>query len=68
MQLELQVKTNNHGSPCWDNSCPARYKVTDGDGYVIVGKQLDAATLAQVGEISPDEIAVWVPGPIIDRR
>jgi hypothetical protein len=68
MQLELQVKTNDKGDPCWDNSCPARFKVTDGDGYVIVGRQLDGAELAQAGDLAPGECAVWVPDAIIERR
>lgn len=69
MQIELQLKTNDDGSDCFDNSCPARYKVTDGKGgYVIRGKKLDAGTLAQLGPVPDDEYAVWVPDPVIDRN
>lgn len=69
MELRLQIKTNSDGGPCWDNSCPARYQVIGGKGgYVIQGKRLDAATLAQLGELPDDELAVWVPGPVIDGK
>jgi hypothetical protein len=68
VELQLQVKTDSDGNACWDYSCPSRFKVLDGKGgYVIVGKQLGPADLAQLGEISGDESAVWVPDPVIER-
>jgi hypothetical protein len=37
------------------------------EGYVIVGKPVDAATRAQIPEVGPDEVVSWVPPDVIDR-
>lgn len=42
--------------------CPSISRVTKGsEGYVIVGKQVDAATRAQIPEVADDEVAAFVP-------
>lgn len=65
MQLEFQFKTDG---PCWDNSCPSRWRVVSAEGgYVIVGKKIDAQTRAQIGPIAEDEDLLWVPPDIIER-
>jgi len=67
MNIQLQIRTDNGGGPCWDNSCNARHKVTSEEGgYVIVGQKIqDPAMRAQLG-IADGEEAVWVPDPIIE--
>ena len=68
MQLELQIKTNDKGDPCWDNSCNALYKVTSEEGgYVVVGHKItDPATRAKLG-LADNEDVLWVPDEIIQR-
>jgi hypothetical protein len=68
MNTDLQVKTDNDGNNCWDNSCNARHKVTSEEGgYVIVGQRImDPEVRARLGIVDGEE-AVWVPGPIIER-
>lgn len=49
-------------------SCPSLSRVTEGAaGYVVVGRVVDAATRAQLPEVSADEVAVFVPANVIDR-
>jgi hypothetical protein len=45
--------------------CPAVYQVED--GYVVQGKVLDPAELAQLRDQGPDETAVFVPANVLDR-
>lgn len=61
---ELMWKTAGSGA----SGCPQRRKVTTPglDGYVIVGKRLDAASVAQIEQIAGDEIAVFVPADVVD--
>ena len=60
MDIEFQWKTAESNI----DNCPARYKAPG--GYVIQGRQLDAATRAQLRDLGPDEDAVWVPSDVID--
>lgn len=46
-------------------NCPALYEA-DG-GYVVQGKQLDAATRAQLRQLGDDEDAIFVPRNVLDR-
>jgi hypothetical protein len=46
-------------------NCPAMYEA-DG-GYVIQGKLLGEATLAQLRDLGGDETAVFVPANVIER-
>jgi hypothetical protein len=46
-------------------NCPAMYEAPG--GYVIQGKELDAATRAQLRDLGGDETAVFVPANVIDR-
>lgn len=49
-------------------NCPSLNRVTDGpEGYIVVGKNVDAETRAQVPEIGPGETAVFVPANVLDR-
>jgi hypothetical protein len=48
--------------------CPSLSRVIKGpDGYVVVGKKVDAETRAQIPQVGDDEIAVFVPANVIDR-
>lgn len=48
--------------------CPSLSRVTDGpEGYVVVGKKLDAETLPKVRQVGADELAVFVPANVLDR-
>ncbi len=64
MKIEFQRKTENSGV----ENCPARYKVTDGEGgYVIQGKKItDPETRAQARQLAEDEDLLWVPADIVD--
>ena len=71
MELQLQVKSDDDGTQCWDNSCHHRIAVDGGKGgYVIRGKKPDAETARAVaGEFglpAADEYDVWVPASIIE--
>jgi hypothetical protein len=69
MYIELQVKTDDAGDTCWDNSCNARYRVTsDEGGYVVVGKRIDDPAMRARLNLAESEEALWVPGPIIEQR
>lgn len=46
-------------------NCPALYGAPG--GYVVQGKQLDAATRAQLRDLGGDEDAIFVPANVIDR-
>ena len=68
MDIEFQWKTAESNI----DNCPARYRAPG--GYVIQGRQLDAATRAQLRDVAggvgfpgiADEDAVWVPSDVID--
>lgn len=45
--------------------CPAVYSAEG--GYVVQGKVLDEATRAQLEDLAPDEVAVFVPADVLDR-
>jgi hypothetical protein len=48
--------------------CPSISRVTEGpEGYVIVGKKVDAAVRAQIPEVADDEVVSFVPANVIDR-
>ena len=48
--------------------CPSLNRVIEGpDGYVVVGKNVDAETRAQIPQVGDDETAVFVPANVINR-
>ncbi len=48
--------------------CPSLNEVIEGpDGYIVVGKNIDEETRAQVPQVGPDETAVFVPANVLDR-
>jgi hypothetical protein len=67
--IEFLWKTENSGN----GDCPSILKV-DG-GYVLVGKNLDEQTTAQIATagrannsgVGSDETAVFLPADVIDR-
>ena len=61
MQIEFMWKDKDSGG----GGCPALYR-TQG-GYVVQGKELDAATRAQLRQLADDEDAIFVPANVLDR-
>lgn len=45
--------------------CPALFK-TDNGSYVLVGKIVDAGKLNILNRVGEDEVAIEVPGDLID--
>lgn len=64
MEIEFMWKDSGSGT----GDCPSISRVIEGPaGYVVVGKQLDAETLAKVRQVGPDEVASFVPANVLDR-
>ncbi|MFN3785565.1 MAG: hypothetical protein ACK4RS_01880 [Thiothrix sp.] len=58
--IEMRCGTCNCG-------CPAIF-ATDNDSYVIIGKKLDAATLAQLrGRVADDEFVIEVSRAMLEQ-
>jgi hypothetical protein len=66
LRMKIQFLCKDAGSNI--GNCPSISRVVEGPaGYVVVGKNIDPATRAQIPEIADDETAVFVPANVIDR-
>lgn len=64
MQIEFMWKDENSQT----TNSPSVSKVIAGpEGWVVVGRNLDAATTAQVQYLGEDETAVFVPRNVLAR-
>jgi hypothetical protein len=62
-RIEYMWKDTGSGG----GGCPSLSKTHGPDGYAVVGKIVDAETLAKIPQIADDETAVWVPANVLDR-
>ena len=64
MEIEFMWKDSSSGT----GDCPSISRVVGGpEGYVVVGKKIDAETLAKVPQVGPDEVASFIPANVLDR-
>ncbi len=64
--MKIEFLWKDSGSNVGD--CPSLSRVTEGPaGYIVVGKKTAPEVRAQIPEVGPDEVAVYVPANVIDR-